>query len=501
MTTIVRSLIALSLGSVLCGAAGLTIEKSGTELAYFAHNGKPLLSFGGLSDFVFYANRDAYDYRLWADWAAEHGLNHVRAYPPLSWQHVEAFTRLNGGSVDQALFPYEEVSPGSRRFDLERFSEAYWQRFRKQIEYFESKGVIVHLLMWNGWQLRSPVTHRTETARFDWYGHFFNPVNNINEYTKHLGPNEERRYDLYHSVADEKTKLATAQEKWFLKLVEETAGFDNVYYDLAHEMAEHQGEWSKVQAWIEAMAKAIRRRYGELQPGRRPILGMDSGGLSAQQREWLFSRDYFDVLIYGKKHIVSNAIDWRKKYGKPYIPQESWDDHGKKYSYLHPEQRVATRKYMWKFVMAKCQQLDLYMKVEGFPQPTKYIHNYDPRGHNEFEKDAKVLRRFWDSLIDYPNLAFRGRVGEGPGAHRYVLSSEREAVAYCSSATAREGVRFPAGKLRLEGLALMDGRYKAEFVDPEKGLWRTAEGQVTRGALTLDLPAFTDDIAVHLIAR
>lgn len=60
----------------------LRLEKEGTPQVYFSYHGKPLLSFGGLSDFLFYAGPDAYDYRLWADWAAAHGINHVRAYPP-----------------------------------------------------------------------------------------------------------------------------------------------------------------------------------------------------------------------------------------------------------------------------------------------------------------------------------------------------------------------------------------------------------------------------------
>jgi len=47
---------------------GLTLQRRGTAQAYFAYHGRPLLSFGGISDFIFYAADDAYDYRLWADW-------------------------------------------------------------------------------------------------------------------------------------------------------------------------------------------------------------------------------------------------------------------------------------------------------------------------------------------------------------------------------------------------------------------------------------------------
>ena len=59
--------------------SGLEIANVGTERAYFLHNGKPLLSFGGMADVTFYLNEDAYNYRRWATWLADHGMNHIRA--------------------------------------------------------------------------------------------------------------------------------------------------------------------------------------------------------------------------------------------------------------------------------------------------------------------------------------------------------------------------------------------------------------------------------------
>ena len=50
------------------------------------------------------------------------------------------------------------------------------------------------------------------------------------------------------------------------------------------------------------------------------------------------------------------------------------------------------RKYYWKFMMAKCQQLDFYTKGEkdGFG----YFVNYNPEGINAFEETAPLLRNF-----------------------------------------------------------------------------------------------------------
>jgi len=79
-----------------------------------------------------------------------------------------------------------------RAFDLTRFNPAYWERFRQQLAYLQKKGIIVHLLMWNGWQLRTADSHSSPTAPYDWEGHFFNPANNVNAFTDHLGPDVDR---------------------------------------------------------------------------------------------------------------------------------------------------------------------------------------------------------------------------------------------------------------------------------------------------------------------
>lgn len=220
----------------------LKLVYPGTDSVYFSYNNKPLLSFGSMSDFIFYASEDAFDYKKWADWQADHGMNHCRAYLPGSWIHIEKFTKENGGSLDNVLFPFEEVKPGSRQFDLTKFNEAYWKRFREQCKYLESKGVIIDLLMWNGWQLWTPYQ-----GEFNWDGHFFNPKNNINSCTDHLGTdtNRNNRLKFYHSVADRQSQLFEIQKAYFEKIIEVTHDLGNIYYELVHELAMNYSAWKK----------------------------------------------------------------------------------------------------------------------------------------------------------------------------------------------------------------------------------------------------------------
>jgi len=115
---------------------------------------------------------------------------------------------------------------------------------------------------------------------------------------------------------------------------------------------------------------------------------MDASRMTAAQRDWVFSRGYFDVAIYGRGHTVSRPRDWRIEYEMPYVGRESFDDSGEKYGIREPTQRVRIRKYLRKFRPAKCQQMDLYVRPRtdgrspnvGVRNLPGYPRGYDPRG-------------------------------------------------------------------------------------------------------------------------
>ena len=487
--------------AISTAAAELKIAEPGSRLAHFTYHNAPLLSFGGMSDFIFYFPKSTYDYRQWADWQAKHGMNHVRAYPPLSFRKMELVFDDDKVPRDELVFPYEETEPGSRRFDLERFNAAYWSDFRTKLAYLHDKGIIVHLIVFNGW-------HITYEHSGNWEGHFFNPAVNVNPATSHLASNE---FAFYHSVADEQSELLGLQKAWIRKLVEATAGFDNVYFDLVHEIARNRqggwiserGDWAKVQSWIDVMTATLREEYRQVN-GAEPIVGLDGGPFTEEQRDWVFSRPYFDILIYGKRHEVQRAVQWREEYRKPFVPQESWDDSGDKWSYRFPDHRTHIRKYVWKMMMAKAQQIDIYVKPPrewdstSELEPPGLPHRYDPRGWNAFEEDALLLRRFWDAMEDYGALQLRGSVIEGPGRHRLVLSSAREALVYLASGTGKEAVEFDASTVRVAGLALNDGVYKASLYSPALGPIATSEVSVQGRQSSIALPAFVDDIMIQI---
>ncbi len=498
-------------------AQGLMLEKAGTEHVYFSYHGKPLLSFGAMSDFLFYASEDAYDYKKWADWQAAHGMNHCRAYLPGSWSHIEIITQENGGSLDNVLFPFQETEPGSRVFDLTRFDERYWKRFRRQCEYLQSKGIIIDLLMFNGWQLWN---YNKKIAENNWDGHFFNPRNNINSCTDHLNSekNKNNRLQFYHSIADGNTELFDIQKAYFEKIIQETYDLDNIYYELVHELAMNYSDWSKTSQWIEAMAHAVRAKWKTLNPDRAIILATDGGHLEGypfnqsggapepgSEMDWVFSRPYFDVMIFGNQHHTANAREWISKYKKPYVAQESRDDSGHSWDYRIPEMRVHLRKYLWKMMMVKCQQMDIYAKGvrKWFPAEDKpgYKLNYDPNGWNKFEDDALLLRQFFNQIISYGELDFKGNFFISPLGHNFVLSSEKEIIIYMSSPTGMEGYKYNmrGGPIKLAGLPFSDGKYTAHFFDPKSGEAGSKNVVISNGKAAFGAPDFVDDLAIRIV--
>ena len=462
---------------------GLEIKKQGTKLAYVARDDKPLLAFGCHLEHMFVKNNQP-DYTVWSDWAQAHGINHcrVRVIQPL---------------LSDKYKPYQSV--GKNQYDLTRFDPKFWERFRAICMNLRDHGIVMHLLMF---------PHNGHVRSRNWRDSLFNPDHNVNSATDHL--NGLNHYEFWHSVADEQTGLWDIQRAAIEKIVELTADLDNVYYDLSHEFRNdccgaEPTDWNKAKLFFEAAVGVLRTKYDELQPGKSPVIGLDAEHFAkAGQRGWNFSHPAFDLMILGNSGqspvpSVDTVIAWREQYKKPFLLQEGGADDdrgGKIFISYHDTAPTILRKYVWKWVMAKNQLIDIYQKShdEGYPD------NYDPSGHSRFERDAVVLRAFWNTLTDYGNLDYTGRIASGPGFRKMVLSSKKEALAYMASEMGQIGTEYDEQVLSLTDIALLDGSYRVDIWNPDAsvGLVKTVESTVKDGSVSINLPSFTDDLAVHV---
>ena len=356
-------------------------------------------------------------------------------------------------------------------------------------------------------------------AKQDWDGHFFNPVNNINPCTNVLSTanDNEARLKIYHSFDDGNQALLNIQKAYYEKIIEMTHDLDNIYYELVHEIAINYTDWGKTSNWIEVMAETVRNKWHQYNPDRPIILAIDGGHLAGypfnqgggypqagSEMDWVFSRPYFDVIVDGNHHHTSNVKQWVRKYKKPYVAQESRDDSGQTWSYRIPESRTHLRKYVWKMMMAKCQQIDIYTKPQPYFLPFEKIpgpsNNYDPNGWNGFEQDALLIRQFFDGLDDYVNLDHTGYFWISTVGHNLVLSSSTEIVAYISSPTGLENMDYGerGAHVFLYDLPFPDGEYTAEFFDPKSGPAGSKKIVISEGITKFRTSQFLDDLAVHI---
>ena len=462
---------------------GLEVGNHGTKLAYVARDGRPLLAFGCHLELMFVKDNEP-DYTVWSKWAQSHGVNHCRA-------------RVIQPALSDTYKPYK--SAGRGQYDLTRFDPVFWDRFRKICVNLRDHGIIMHVLMF---------PHNGHVRTGPWSKSLFNPDHNINPQTDHL--DSSNHYEFWHSVADGQAGLWEIQRAAIEKIVELTADLDNVYYDLSHEFrtdccGAERTDWNKARLFFDAASDALRTKYDELQPGKSPLIGLDAEHFhKSGQRGWNFSNPAFDLMILGNSSespvpSVDTVIAWREQYKKPFLLQEGGadDDHGGKiFISYHDTPPTIIRKYVWKWVMAKNQLIDVYQKShkKGFAD------DYHPAGHSSFEDDAVVLRSFWNTLTDYGNLDYAGRIASGPGFRKMVLSSTEEAVAYMASEMGRIGTRYDAQTMSLTNLALKDGSYIVDIWKPyaSGGLVKTTQSNVKNGSVSIRLPSFTDDLAVHL---
>ncbi|MHC4517970.1 MAG: hypothetical protein ACYTAS_05230 [Planctomycetota bacterium] len=470
--------------------SGLAVEKTGTRLAYVTHNGKPLLAFGCHFEHMFF---DDYDYKHWTQWAVRHGMNHCR-------------TRLYHAYY-RKYSPFLKTDDG--RYDLTKWDQSFWQRFHEICSYLQSEGIIVHMLIFP-----------QGTGGTWWQGDgYYLPENNVHPETAFIRPKKSTA-GFWQSLSKGKHDLYEIQTAILWKLIDETADYDNIYYDICHEpfiRAMKPAAQQDLREFLSHTTKRFVEQYRELRPDRTPVLGLDTDFTPpGDTRDWIYGHDGFHIMIQGKNHdpfyiTAPEAIELIKKFKKPFCPQESLDrpgivhipdvKHKNALTYFEPRARNHLRKYVWRWIMARSQLIDIYQK--SLSKKVAERERYEPRGHNEFEKDALIIREFWDHLTDYPNLDFRGSVSRGPGEVQMVLSSANEAVVYLSSKPGVEGVRFGREDVHLKDLGLTDGQYDVEIWKPAApgGIVKRATCRAVSGNVTLGYPAFVDDLAIHIYRR
>jgi PA14 domain len=191
---------------------------------YFLWRGHPTILITSGEHYGAVLNLD-FDYRKYLDTLARDRLNLTRTFT--GGAYVEPAGSFNIAHNTLAPESGRFIAPwarsdqpgyagGGNKFDLNRWNEDYFSRFRDFVAYASQRGVVVEV------NLFCPMYGETQ-----WRLSPFRAGNNVN------GLGAIKRTDLY--TLDRHGGLLAVQDRMVRKFVAELKDFDNVYYEICNE--------------------------------------------------------------------------------------------------------------------------------------------------------------------------------------------------------------------------------------------------------------------------
>ena len=207
-----------------------------------AHNWNVLMDVEGGLEYIEYLN-----------YLQDNDLNFLRLWGNMEWVWNRA-----GEYTEKVKYKvptiYKRTGPGSAtdgnpKFDLTEFNPEYTAKLKKIIEAAHERGIYVSIMLFEGWW-NSDSSFRDDA----WYGHPFNPLNNINRLSV-SPPN-------IHSL--DESKVVSLQEIYVKHVIDAVNGYDNIMYEIINEDKVGTNEWQ-----IHIMNTI--RAYERTKPKQHPV--------------------------------------------------------------------------------------------------------------------------------------------------------------------------------------------------------------------------------------
>ena len=254
---------------------------------YLMFRGKPLALISASEHYGSVINRP-FDFEKYLDDAAAHRMTMTRTF--LLYRELQSARNPSSPCKPESpdfIAPWVRTGPekaldGEPIYDLDRWNPEYFDRLRRFLDAAAKRGIVVELTVFSN-------TYADQIWAL-------NPLRKENN-RQHVGDVE---WEDYLSLKNR--ELVSRQEAFARKIIDETSGYDNIYYEVCNEpgggVAGHASP-ADVDAWQEEMARVMRE---ELQRSGRPHL------LSGQQAFTYGSKDVFpmDASFEGKLFDIVN---------------------------------------------------------------------------------------------------------------------------------------------------------------------------------------------------
>jgi len=476
---------------------------------YFLFRGKPTVLITSGEHYGAVLNLD-FNYVKYLDTLAKDGLNLTRTF---AGAYCEPSGAFNIASNTLAPPPNRFICPwarsdrpgyanGGNKFDLTKWDEAYFKRLKDFVAKASKRGIVVEL------NLFCPMYEESQ-----WRLSPQNAINNVN------GVGNVARTNVY--TLDTNGGLLAVQETMVRRIVTELNGFDNVYYEICNEpyFGGVTMEWQHHIA--DVIVETERGLPGERSKEPTPAPSRERNKTPSRSRMLPSSGVLGDGFGAAEGLISQNIANKKAKVANPHPAISIFNFH-----YAWPPETVAMnydlnkvigdnetgfrgtndlpyRVEAWSFILAGgglFNHLDYSFTARHEDGTFVYPPKQPGGGNPVFRRQMKCLQEFirgFDFVKMKPlNSALKAPVGGG--ARAYVLAEPNKAYAVYVAPAGEK----PAPREAVVSLAVPEGNYRAEWVNPMTGKVEKRETvKSAKGSVALTSPPHLEDIALKLIKK
>jgi hypothetical protein len=282
-------------------AAGLLSVGSNNPRFFVDSSGKAVYLSGVhlTNNLVDRSDKPVLDFTGYLDFLQRYEQNFVRLW---TWEQA-AWTNESSTKINFDPLPYQRKGPGTaldggRKFDLNRFNQAYFDRLRSRVVDAGERGIYVSVMLFQGFSSQ----RKTIGGGNPWAGHPFNVSNNINGINGDPSGNDNG--EEVHSLTV--PAITSLQEAYVRKVVDTLNDLDNVLYEISGDAPLSSRDW---QYYMINYLKS----YEATKPKRHPV-GMsylylgNINDLLASPADWILlpGSDMGPPLVASNKVIFSD---------------------------------------------------------------------------------------------------------------------------------------------------------------------------------------------------
>jgi len=507
--------LALALASLAAMHAQDAVKIDPENPKYLLFRGKPLLLLSASEHYGSVVNRP-FDYEKYLDDAQAHKMTMTRTF--LFYREQQTSRNPSSPVKPESpdfITPFQRTGPGKAMdgepmYDLEKWNPEYFDRLHKYLDSASKHGIVVELTVFSN--TYDPTTWSLNPLRAE---------NNL----QHVGKVEWPEY-----ITLKNADLVRWQSAYARKIIDETSGYDNVYYEVCNEPGGNvKGHSPKadVDAWQTEMARVLRdemRKTGHMHllSGQQAFsyTGADSDSASGDSamsmsfpNDGSFSSTNFDIVnnhplpntvLDGKTFQMGDFMSKELKLeGVRGFCREAFalrkptvlDEDNTASMYRDTTGWTIHRKRAWTAAFSGCHYdyIDFSITV-GSEAGT-------PASRAEIRTWMQHLHEFMDTF-DYVHSTI------GPD---WVSSLPKDVLASASSAGGRDYIAYLADAREVTdssagapiagdvSITLPAGSYDLSLFSPMSGQSSPSMRIHGGAATTLTLPAFAQDIVIRAV--